>query len=106
MVAELRRRKEEVSIDDAQDSVAFREGMRSDNLRFIENKILLSEIVKRMNPKARTIFTYRTYGYDYHEIADKLKGMGYRATAASLRSEFSKAVSRITRNLEESGYYH
>lgn len=105
MVAELRRRKEEVSIEDHQNSLASRGIIQSDDFRFVENRILLAEIVKRMNPKARTIFTYRTYGYDYDEIADKFKGMGYPTTPGTLRSELSKAIHRITKELEKAGYY-
>jgi DNA-directed RNA polymerase specialized sigma24 family protein len=105
MVAELRRRKEGISIDDPQIAPAVREAAPSDARKFIETGILLSEIVKRMNPKARMIYTYRTHGYDYKEIAGKFADMGYPATAASLRSELSKAIARVSRELEEAGYY-
>lgn len=96
MLAELRRKKDEVQLDD--DS-----NLAANDIKSIESRILLSEIVRRMNPKARTIFRYRTLGYDYSEIAKKFKKMGYRATEASLRSEFSKATKRIIRELEDSG---
>jgi RNA polymerase sigma factor (sigma-70 family) len=96
MLAELRRKKDEVQLDD-NSNVAV------NDIKSIESQILLSEIVRRMNPKARTIFRYRTLGYDYDEIAREFKKMGYRATQASLRSELSKATKRIIRDLEDSG---
>ncbi|HKY42556.1 MAG TPA: sigma-70 family RNA polymerase sigma factor [Pyrinomonadaceae bacterium] len=68
----------------------------------LERQILLSEIVSRMGPKARAVFRYRTLDYTYDEIAKEFKKMGYKATAASLRSELSKATRRITEELRSS----
>jgi DNA-directed RNA polymerase specialized sigma24 family protein len=96
MLGELKRKKDEVQIDDDQDLAA-------NYTESIENRILVSEIVQRMNPKVRAIFRYRTLGYGYDEIARKFKEMGVKATGGSLRSELSKATKRITEELEESG---
>lgn len=95
MVAELKETKDEVPLDDVQ--------LRVNPDPLIEQAILLSEIVKRMGPKARAIFRYRTLGYEYEEIAEEFKRMGYKATKGSLRSELSKATKRITEELRVSG---
>lgn len=99
MIAELRRQAKELTISD--ESVMPVVGMTADAVRSVENKILLSEIVQRMNAKSRAIFSYLVLGYSYKEIARRFEeDKGIRVTAATLRSEFSKAIARVTRELE------
>lgn len=95
MLNELRRRRNEVDV----------EGLDwvPSETSSVESEILVAEIVRRMNPKARAIFRYRTFGYNYDEIAKEFRKMGYKATQASLRSEFSKAVKQIKGELKKTG---
>jgi RNA polymerase sigma factor (sigma-70 family) len=99
-IVELRRQEREPTISN--DDLTTRAGdTGADAVRSVESRILVSEIVKRMNPKSRTIFSYLVLGYAYEEIAYRFKkDLGISVTAATLRSEFSKAVSRITRELD------
>ena len=97
MLAESKRKKDEVQIDD-------HHKLAANDTEPIESRILISEIVRRMNPKVRAIFRYRTLGYSYDEIATRFQEAGVRATGASLRSELSKASKRIAEELEESGF--
>ena len=92
MLDEFKRKRSEVDIADLE--------LASGEPTFIESRILVSEIVRRMNSKSRTIFRYRTLGYEYREIAKEFKKAGHRATEASLRSEFSKAIKQIVVELE------
>ena len=92
MLDELKRKRNEVNIDNL--------GLPASEPRSIENRILVSEIVRRMNAKSRIIFRYRTLGYDYGEIAEEFRKAGQKATEASLRSEFSKTVKQIALELE------
>ncbi len=94
MLAEFKRKKKEVDIDKV--------NLATGGTRFIENQVLVSEIVQRMSPKARAIFRYRTLGYGYGEIAKEFRKMGQKSTQASLRSEFSKSIKRIIKDLAES----
>jgi RNA polymerase sigma factor (sigma-70 family) len=100
MFREIKRHREEVSIDDVQNSGVLLQTNQSDS--FVVT-ILLSEAVERMSPKARAIFTLRTQGYAYKEIVKEFKKMGHKTTAASLRSELSKAFDRISKELEKAG---
>lgn len=94
MLEEFKRAKVEVQLDNQELPVNVIGG--------IERQILVSEIVKRMGPKARAIFRYRTLGYGYDEIAEEFKKMGFKATGGSLRSELSKVTKRITEELRVS----
>lgn len=87
MLDEFKRKRMEVDIGDLE--------LASSEPKSIESRILVSEIVQRMNSKSRIIFKYRTLGYDYGEIAEEFKKAGQKATEASLRSEFSKTVKQI-----------
>jgi RNA polymerase sigma factor (sigma-70 family) len=104
MLREFKRQKQQVSLDE-HTALVFNEALRTDNTTAIENRILLSEIVERMNPKSRTIFKYRTLGYGYGEIAAQFKLLGHKVSKARLRSEYSKDLKRIIAELETEGYY-
>lgn len=95
MLDEFKRKRNEVDIDNL--------ALAASESKFIESRILVSEIVRRMTPKARAIFRYRTLGYEYGEIAKEFRKMGQKATEASLRSEFSKAVKQIVAGLQGVG---
>lgn len=92
MLDEFKRQRNEVDIDNLE--------LPASEPKPIENRILVSELVQRMNPKSRIIFRYRTLGYDYGEIAEEFRKAGQKATEASLRSEFSKTVKQIILELE------
>ena len=94
IIDEFKQIKEEVPLDNHEVGV--------NPAQLIERAVLISEIVKRMGPRARTIFRYRTLGYGYDEIAEEFKKMGYKATGGSLRSELSKVTKRITEELRVS----
>jgi len=102
MLDEIKRQREEMSIDNP-DNEALLDRHRFENATNIYYGILQSEIVERMNPKARAIIGYRTKGYSYKEIAEEFRKRGFRATAGSLRSELSKAYAEITQELEKPG---
>ena len=66
----------------------------------LERRILASEIVRRMNPKSRAIYGYLIRGHSYEEIAREFeRKLGKKVTAATLRSDFSKTVRRISKEL-------
>lgn len=97
--AELKRREREPPLIDDLNARGLDSG--GDEIRSVENRILISEIVKRMNPKSRIIFNYRVLGYSFEEIAGRFKtDMGTTVTAAALRSEYSKAISRIIEEID------
>jgi RNA polymerase sigma factor (sigma-70 family) len=97
MLEELNRARHEIQLDNEDLPVI------DTAIETVERKILVSEIVRRMGPKARMIFNFRAKGLNYNEIAEKFKDMGYKATGGSLRSELSKAAKRIKDELRGSG---
>lgn len=105
MLQEVRLRPEETSIDELEAASetpiasSTRLALMTDPRGSLEMGIMLSELVRRMNPRTREIYRYRTQGFTYEEIADKLAEMGHKTTAASLRSELSKAIARVSKEL-------
>jgi len=105
MFQELRLRSEETRIEELEAASethiasATRQALMTDPRASLEMSIMLSELVRRMSPRAREIYNYRTQSFTYEEIADKFADMGHKTTAASLRSELSKAMARVSKEL-------
>lgn len=106
MFQEFRLWPEETSIDEEHEAAsethigtAARQALMTDPRASLEMSIMLSELVRRMSPRAREIYNYRTQGFTYKEIADKFADMGHKTTAARLRSELSKAMARVSKEL-------
>jgi len=63
----------------------------------MEQQVLLSEVVARMDQEMRSIYEGLILGYSFEELAPKLG-----KPANSLRSKFSKGVKRIAREVRYS----
>lgn len=99
MFQELRRRSPETSIEELEATPETHIALMTDPRTSLEMSIMLSELVRRMSPRAREIYNYRTQSFTYEEIAEKFADMGYKTTAARLRSELSKAMARVRKDL-------
>lgn len=78
------KRKREAQLDEINHDLAM------DVSREMETKVLLEEIVARMDDNLREIYDHLVLGYSYEEME---KSLGARANV--LRSRFSKGLKRI-----------
>lgn len=62
----------------------------------MEHKLLVAEIVARMDDEMRSIYEGLILGYSFEELAKK-----HGKPANLLRSKFSKGVKRIARDIRE-----
>jgi DNA-directed RNA polymerase specialized sigma24 family protein len=69
----------------------------------LERKILIDELIQRMDPQTRSVFELLVLGYTFEEIATRTNGK-----ANVLRSRFSKRVrslsQRIRQEVEDAGF--
>jgi RNA polymerase sigma factor (sigma-70 family) len=65
-----------------------------DLAQILERKILIDEVVQRMDPQTRRVFELLVLGYTFEEIADRT---GVKANV--IRSRFSKRINRLTRSI-------
>jgi RNA polymerase sigma factor (sigma-70 family) len=94
VIAELKRRRRVESLDDHQ-AAALVLGL-TDVVDNVEQKILLEEIMQRMETPMREIFEMLILGYTFEDIA---KEFGEKSN--KLRSRFSKLLAKLIKQLNK-----